>query len=112
MNHRAMVFACNMLLLFAGNARVKDCLEEHRDETEFSPECKEEFETMMESRAADYRLDSSLREKCADDIEDLCGFQKVAYTSDVSSFNFLSSCLSQQSSQLLDEGTTARRLAW
>lgn len=56
---------------------MKDCLEEHRDEAEFSSECKEEFEKMMEARAADYRLDSSLREKCADDIEDLCGFQKV-----------------------------------
>lgn len=56
---------------------MKDCLEEHRDDAEFSSECKEEFEKMMESRAADYRLDSSLREKCADDIEDLCGFQKV-----------------------------------
>ena len=61
----------------AGNARIKDCLEEHRDDAEFSSECKEEFENMMEARAADYRLDSSLREKCADDIEDLCGFQKV-----------------------------------
>lgn len=56
---------------------MKDCLEEHRDDAEFSSECKEEFEKMMETRAADYRLDSSLREKCADDIEDLCGFQKV-----------------------------------
>ena len=56
---------------------MKDCLEEHRDEAEFSSECKEEFEKMMEARSADYRLDSNLREKCVDDIEDLCGFQKV-----------------------------------
>ena len=56
---------------------MKDCLEEHRDEAEFSSDCKEEFEKMMEARATDYRLDSSLREKCAEDIEDLCGFQKV-----------------------------------
>ena len=61
----------------AGNARVKDCLEEHRDEAGFSSECKAEFETMMEARAADFRLDSSLREKCADDIEDVCGYEKV-----------------------------------
>ena len=61
----------------AGNARVKDCLEEHRNDAEFSSECKEEFEIMMEARATDYRLDSNLRENCAEDIEDVCGFQKV-----------------------------------
>lgn len=65
-------------LLFAGNARVKDCLEDHRDDSGFSAECKEEFELMMEARAADFRLDSSLREKCADDIEDVCGVAKVS----------------------------------
>ena len=61
-----------------GNARVKDCLEDHRDDPGFSQECKEEFELMMEARAADFRLDSSLREKCADDIEDVCGVVKVS----------------------------------
>lgn len=64
-------------LLFAGNARTKDCLEDHREDPNFSSECKEEFEKMMEARAADFRLDSSLREKCADDIEDVCGYEKV-----------------------------------
>jgi len=74
------------ILHSAGNARVKDCLEEHRDDAEFSSECKVEFETMMEARAADFRLDSSLREKCADDIEDVCGYEKVgssAWFSDI-----------------------------
>ncbi len=45
-----------------GGARVKDCLEDHREEPGFSAECKEEFEAMMEARAADFRLDSTLRE--------------------------------------------------
>ena len=43
-------------------ARVKDCLEDHRDDAGFSAECKEMFEQMMEARAEDFRLDSSLRE--------------------------------------------------
>ena len=41
---------------------MKDCLEDHREEPGFSAECKEEFEAMMEARAADFRLDSTLRE--------------------------------------------------
>ena len=50
------------LRVHAGGARVKDCLEAHREEPGFSAECKEEFEGMMEARAADFRLDSTLRE--------------------------------------------------
>ena len=53
----------------AGNARVKDCLEEHREDPKFTQECRTEFEKMMGRRATDFRLDSSLREQCAEDIE-------------------------------------------
>jgi hypothetical protein len=60
-----------------GNARVKDCLEAHRHETGFSAECKEEFEKMMEARSQDFRLDSSLRDACREDIELVCGLEKV-----------------------------------
>lgn len=60
----------------AGGARVKDCLEEHREDPGFSAECKEEFEAMMEARAADFRLDATLREVCADDIEAVCGYER------------------------------------
>ena len=72
-------FGCQelMQLPVAGGARVKDCLEEHREDAEFSSECKAEFERMMQFRAADFRLDSSLREACASDIEDVCGYEKV-----------------------------------
>ena len=34
---------------------MKDCLESHREDPGFSAECKEEFEAMMEARAADFR---------------------------------------------------------
>eukprot|EP00884_Botryococcus_braunii_P009912 jgi/Botrbrau1/18922/Bobra.177_2s0076.1 len=60
----------------AGNARVKDCLEENRNKEDFSPECKEEFEKMMEQRSVDFRLDSSLRDACSEDIDLVCGFEK------------------------------------
>lgn len=55
---------------------MKDCLESHREDPGFSAECKEEFEAMMEKRAADFRLDSTLREVCADDIEAVCGYER------------------------------------
>ncbi|CAI5492080.1 unnamed protein product [Closterium sp. Naga37s-1] len=51
-----------------GDARVKDCLEEHRSEPEFSKTCKAEFDKMMERRAVDFRLDASLRKYCHKDI--------------------------------------------
>ena len=59
-----------------GNAQVKDCLEEKRNKPKFSSECKAEFEKMMERRAADFRLDASLREMCKQDIDDICGYEK------------------------------------
>jgi hypothetical protein len=32
---------------------------------------------MMEARSQDFRLDSSLRDACAEDIDLLCGLEKV-----------------------------------
>jgi hypothetical protein len=32
---------------------------------------------MMEARSQDFRLDSSLRDACAEDIELVCGLEKV-----------------------------------
>lgn len=47
-----------------GNARVKECLEDKRNDPEFSVECKKTFEEMMERRATDFRLDAKLRDLC------------------------------------------------
>lgn len=60
-----------------GGSRAKDCLEAHREDDGFSAECKEEFESMMEARAADFRLDAGLSEACSSDIEDVCGYERV-----------------------------------
>ena len=59
-----------------GNAQVKDCLEENREKPDFSAECKTEIEKMMERRATDFRLDSTLRETCKQDIDEICGYEK------------------------------------
>ena len=59
-----------------GNARAKECLEENREQPDFSKECKVEVEKMMEERAADFRLDAKLRQLCADDIADMCGYER------------------------------------
>lgn len=66
---------------FAGNARVYECLETHRNDEGFSPECKDEFEKMMERRAADFRLDFTLREMCKRDIDQLCSYEKESLDS-------------------------------
>lgn len=58
-----------------GNARVKDCLEQHRLEEGFSADCRQELESMMAERATDVRLDSSLRDACKEDIVRTCGWQ-------------------------------------
>ncbi|KAK9867536.1 hypothetical protein WJX84_008718 [Apatococcus fuscideae] len=58
-----------------GNARAKECLEDHREDPGFQPECKEEIEKMMAARAADFRLDTQLRQLCAEDIRDICAYE-------------------------------------
>ena len=59
-----------------GNARAKECLEDHITDAGFSPTCKGELEKMMETRAADFRMDPKLRTLCAEDIQDVCGYEK------------------------------------
>lgn len=56
---------------------MKDCLEQHRQEDDFSAECRDELESMMAERATDVRLDSSLRSACEEDIMRTCGWQEV-----------------------------------
>ena len=67
---------CHTIL--AGNARVKDCLEQHRQEDDFSAECRDELESMMAERATDVRLDSNLRSACEEDIMRTCGWEDVS----------------------------------
>ncbi len=55
-----------------GNARTKDCLEEHRDE--LSTTCKEEVDSMIERRVRDFRLDSRLRNVCENEIFNMCAY--------------------------------------
>ena len=70
--------ACHLLVHSdAGSARVKDCLEQHRQDDGFSSECRDELENMMQERATDFRLDSSLRDACEEDIMYTCGWDDV-----------------------------------
>lgn len=55
-----------------GNARAKECLEQHRNEANFSTACKDELESMIIARSADFRLDPQLKTHCVKDIEELC----------------------------------------
>ncbi|MEW5299471.1 MAG: hypothetical protein WDW36_002486 [Sanguina aurantia] len=55
-----------------GNARTKDCLEEHR--TELSTACKPEVDSMIERRVRDFRLDSRLRSSCETEIFNMCAY--------------------------------------
>jgi Cysteine rich repeat len=69
--------ACATALHVTGQSRVKTCLEEHRADDGFSADCRAELEAMMERRMVDFRLDTNLKEKCLEDIEDLCDFEDV-----------------------------------
>ncbi|EFJ50973.1 hypothetical protein VOLCADRAFT_103617 [Volvox carteri f. nagariensis] len=57
-----------------GAAKVKDCLEEHRNEDGFGNQCREEVNKMIEARVRDFRLDSRLRKKCESDIYNICAY--------------------------------------
>lgn len=39
-----------------GSNRVKDCLEDHREDKAFSSECKASLEALLARRASDFRL--------------------------------------------------------
>ena len=71
------MYVCHIMFI-VGNARVKDCLEQHRQEDDFSAECREELESMMAERATDVRLDSNLRSACEEDIMNICGWDDVS----------------------------------
>ncbi len=70
----------------AGSARVKDCLEQHRQDDGFSSECRDELENMMQERATDFRLDSSLRDACEEDIMYTCGWDDVRPCADAADY--------------------------
>ena len=57
---------------------MKDCLEEHRNEDNFPVDCREELEVMMQERSTDFRLDSTLREACKEDIMLTCGWDEAS----------------------------------
>lgn len=59
-----------------GNARAKECLEEHRLDEGFSEDCRKEIERTIELRVGDFRLDPVMRQHCAKDVESLCAYQK------------------------------------
>jgi Golgi apparatus protein 1 len=61
-----------------GHARVKDCLEENRLSPDFSPECKEEINSVIQRRVRDVKLDFRLRNDCAKDIETTCASSTVS----------------------------------
>ncbi|KAL6765625.1 hypothetical protein V8C86DRAFT_2455787 [Haematococcus lacustris] len=55
-----------------GAARVKDCLEQHRNEAGFDPACKAEVDDMIAHRVRDLKLDNRLRKSCELDIMTTC----------------------------------------
>ena len=58
------------------NARAKDCLEQHRNDANFSTDCKLELESMIANRSADFRLDPQMKRHCRKDIERLCPLEQ------------------------------------
>ena len=56
-----------------GHSRALDCLATHREEPDFSADCRGLIESALAERAVDFRLDPTLRRACARDIERTCG---------------------------------------
>jgi Golgi apparatus protein 1 len=59
-----------------GNARTKQCLEEHREE--LTNACREEIDSVIERRVRDFRLDSKLRDACEAEIANMCAYFGVS----------------------------------
>lgn len=84
-----------------GSNRAKDCLEDNMDKSGFSPECKSEMENMIERRSMDFRLDANLRELCAEDIEEICGYEKESLDSIAGFDGRVSNCLMDYRDEIL-----------
>lgn len=86
-----------------GMGNAKQCLEDHRNEPDFSPDCKSKFEEMMARRATDFRLDAKLREQCRDDIESICGYEKDSLDSTAGYDGRVIECLQDYRDELTGE---------
>mmetsp|Transcript_18814 Transcript_18814/g.52452 ORF Transcript_18814/g.52452 Transcript_18814/m.52452 type:complete len:892 (-) Transcript_18814:83-2758(-) len=85
-----------------GANRAKECLEDSREETGFSEDCRSELEAMMARRAVDFRLDAKLRELCSQDIEEVCGYEKESMDSIAGYDARVSSCLMDYRDEILN----------
>jgi len=60
----------------AGGSKVKDCLEDNREKSGFSPVCKEQVDKMIQARSQNFMLDYDIKTGCKEDIEKLCQYEK------------------------------------
>ena len=55
-----------------GNSRVIECLRVHKNDFDFSKDCRDELHDITSLELSDFRLDGSLRRACKKDAEKLC----------------------------------------
>mmetsp|Transcript_96994 Transcript_96994/g.277531 ORF Transcript_96994/g.277531 Transcript_96994/m.277531 type:complete len:1109 (-) Transcript_96994:154-3480(-) len=61
-----------------GDARIFDCLSEHKDDEDMDAACAEEIQADEELTAKDWRLKFGVSHQCEADIDDLCSTEKAS----------------------------------
>jgi len=90
-----------------GMGLAKKCLEDNRNQPDFSSECKSKFEEMMVRRASDFRLDETLRSECREDIEEVCGYEKDSLDTIAGYDGRVVECLQDYREELVKPGCKA-----
>eukprot|EP00873_Tetraselmis_striata_P011681 jgi/Tetstr1/431945/TSEL_002252.t1 len=91
-----------------GANRAKDCLEDHMHASDFDEHCKAALEEMQERRAADFRLDATLRDVCMEDIDEVCGYEKESLDSIANYDGRVSNCLMDYRDEIMRPECQAR----
>lgn len=77
-------------------------------EPDFDEDCKAALEEMQQRRAADFRLDATLRDVCMEDIEEVCGYEKESLDSIAGFDGRVSNCLMDYREEILRPECQAR----
>ncbi|GAX77303.1 hypothetical protein CEUSTIGMA_g4749.t1 [Chlamydomonas eustigma] len=86
-----------------GHMRVQECLEDNMEDSKFSSECKEELDDIIAKRVTDFKLDTTLREACESDLQDMCATTLKAMDDDNKVKRSALNCLQQYKEELKSE---------
>ena len=79
-----------------GDGRVMACLESHANDAKFTADCRAILDRRVVRRAADWRLDFSLRRACVGTVKSMCRAELDAAKAKVSSSGSILECLKKK----------------